>query len=348
MTAITDNIIEMKAVSIEYKMKKYNIRAIDHVELPIRRGKVTALVGESGSGKTTLMSALLRCISEPGEQVGGEILFYKKEGENGLVTEYNVGALTEEELNAYRWGNVSMVFQGAQSALNPVVKIYDQFYETAYYHDKKVSRQDFDRRVRELMDIVHLDPDKVLKAYPHELSGGMKQRVMIAFSLLLNPDVIILDEPTTALDVITQDYIFKILREINESMGITMILLTHDIGIVAKFADYVGVMYAGRLMEYGDVFTIFRERMHPYTEGLIRATPSLAVDIREMSPIEGATPDLMNLPGGCVFHPRCGRCVRECAVRTPETVCLDETHKIMCHLYGPEGGKGHAGAERNH
>lgn len=331
-----DTIMELKNVSIEYKMKNYSIRAVESVSLSIPRGKVTALVGESGSGKTTLVSAILRCISEPGEMVGGEIIFHRKDRESGKIVDENIMNYEGRKLDAYRWGNVSMVFQAAQSALNPVMKIFDQFYETAYYHDAKRTRAEVLERTRELMGIVHLDADKVLDAYPHELSGGMKQRVMIAFSLLLDPDLIILDEPTTALDVITQDYIFKILQDINEKMGITMILLTHDIGIVAKFSDYVGVMYAGRLMEYGDTMTIYKKKMHPYTNGLIRATPSLILDIQEMRPINGAPPNLMELPEGCVFHPRCEQCGELCQRSEPGSVLLDGDHMVKCHLYGKE------------
>jgi peptide/nickel transport system ATP-binding protein len=328
-----ENIIEIKDVCIDYKMKKYDIRAVDNVSLNIKRGKITALVGESGSGKTTLVSSILRCISEPGVLSSGEIIFHGKDKKNDEINTRNIMKLTDKNLNAYRWGNVSMVFQAAQSALNPVMKIFDQFEETAFYHGIDVKKQTFKGRVKELMDFVHLDSEKVMSSYPHELSGGMKQRVMIAFSLLLNPDVIILDEPTTALDVITQDYIFKILQDINETLGITMILLTHDIGVVAKVAHYVGVMYAGRLMEYGDIMTVFLKKMHPYTHGLIRATPSLILDISEMKAIEGTPVNLMKVPSGCVFHPRCEKCIETCKKEVPQGVWLEQNHFVKCHLY---------------
>lgn len=183
-----------------------------------------------------------------------------------------------------------------------------------------------------MLKIVNLDPDRTLKMYAHELSGGMKQRVMIAFSLLLNPDLIILDEPTTALDVITQDYILNILKRINREMGTSMLLLTHDIAVVAKFADYVGVMYAGKLVEYGDTLAVFEKKLHPYTAGLINATPSLYADLEGLKPIGGNPPDFVNLPKGCVFHPRCPKCMEVCKNYMPPDTFDSSGHLVKCHL----------------
>ena len=255
-----ENIVEIRDIVIEYKLKKYALRAVDGVSLDIAAGKITALVGESGSGKTTVASSLLNCISSPGEIVSGTVRCHTGPNE---VTE--VEKLGENALNEFRWKQISMVFQGAQSALNPVVTIFNQFYETMVVHEnykpkserKKITKQEAEQRIRYLLDFVNLDADRVMTSYPHELSGGMKQRVMIAFSLLLDPKLIILDEPTTALDVITQDFIFKLLQKVNREMGIAMLLLTHDISVVAKYADYMAVMYGGRLMEYGTVEEVF-------------------------------------------------------------------------------------------
>lgn len=315
-----DNIIEFKHVFIDYPLKRYTIRAVTDLSLPVKRGKITALVGESGSGKTTLASSILHCISEPGILAGGEIDFYPLQGEAIKVHELN-----EKQINRFRWEKVSMVFQAAQSALNPVYTVFRQFEETVREHGFKWSKEETERRLREIFDYVKLDADRVMQCYPHELSGGMKQRVMIAFSLLLKPELIILDEPTTALDVITQDYIFRILKQINRQEGISMLLMTHDIGIVAKFADYVGVMYAGRLMEYGSVYEVFRNRRHPYTDGLINATPSLIGALEDLRPIGGTPPDLRSLPKGCVFSPRCPFCAEECLEREPDTVVSGES-----------------------
>ena len=296
---MTENIVEFRNVSIDYPLKKYTLRAVTDVTLPIKRGKITALVGESGSGKTTLSSSVIRCISEPGRIAAGDVVFIQDDG-----TEIFVNKLTEKQLKTFRWKRVSMVFQAAQSALNPVMTVEEQFLETMAAHGVTGDKKQQLQHCKQLLDYVKLDADRVLDSYPHELSGGMKQRVMIAFSLLLQPDLIILDEPTTALDVITQSYIFNLLKQINRDMNISMILMTHDISVVAKFADYVGVMYGGRLMEYGTVRDIFHKRRHPYAEGLINATPSLVGDMDKLSPIDGQPPDLLNLPSGCVFAPR--------------------------------------------
>lgn len=323
-----DNVLQFEGVSIEYKMKDVSIRAVDKVTLPVVRGKITAIVGESGSGKTTLVSGILRNISSPGEMVEGDILFRGKD-----APEVSVGSLDKRALAAYRWSSVSMVFQASQSTLNPLMKIGEQFYETAYYHGVRQPYKEYRSHIAQLLESVRLDAPRVMDCYPHELSGGMKQRVMIAFALLLEPEVIILDEPTTALDVITQYYIFRILSEINREKGITMILLTHDIGVVAKFADYVAVMYAGRLMEYGTVYEVFDDRLHPYTDGLIRATPSLFADLSKMEAIGGEVPDLLALPDGCVFAPRCKACMEICKRERPQMHAAEEEHFVCCHRF---------------
>lgn len=323
-TTLNENIVEIKNAVIDYPLKKYTIRAVTGVDINLKRGKITALVGESGSGKTTLASSILHCISEPGVLSEGEVNFYPASG--GCVA---VHALTDKQINAFRWEKVSMVFQAAQSALNPVYTISQQFKETVSEHRFKWTKEQLKNKIAEVFDYVKLDYNRVANCYPHELSGGMKQRVMIAFSLLLDPELIILDEPTTALDVITQDYIFGILKRINVEKGISMLLMTHDIGIVAKFADYVGVLYAGRLMEYGSVYEVFRERKHPYTRGLISATPSLKGDLSALKPIAGNPPDLRALPSGCVFSPRCPFCKEECTLSEPAVAELGE-RRIKC------------------
>ena len=328
-----DILVQFNHITIEYILNKQHLKAINDVSLQIEKGKVTAFVGESGSGKTTLVSSLLSCISYPGKITGGEVLFMD---ENGPI---NVATLSDKKINHFRWEEVSMVFQASQSTLNPLMTIYDQFYETAYYHGKVKTKEDkiaFDEKVEKLLDITKLDKNRVLKSYPHQLSGGMKQRVMICFALLLDPKLIILDEPTTALDVITQEHIFNQLVEINKTLGITMILLTHDIGVVAKIADNIAVLYAGSVMEYGDVYTIFRKRMHPYTKGLIEATPSLLMDPSKIQPIPGNPPDIRNLPTGCPFHERCAKATEKCKLEKPMFKEIEDDHFIACHLYVEE------------
>lgn len=333
MVVNSENIVLFNNVSIDYPLKKYTIRAVTDVTLPIKRGKITALVGESGSGKTTLASSLIRCISEPGKIAEGEIYFYGCNGSGGYE-EIRTDLLSDKQMRKFRWNKVSMVFQAAQSALNPVMTVRDQFFETIISHDAKRPKDEVENKCRELLRYVKLDADRVLASYPHELSGGMKQRVMIAFSLLLDPELIILDEPTTALDVITQSYIFNLLRQINKEKGISMLLMTHDISVVAKFADFMGVMYGGRLMEYGTVDDLFRFRRHPYTKGLIGATPSIVGDIADMKPIEGNPPDLMALPQGCIFSPRCPQCKEICLQAEPTVRTSNMGSKGKCYFYG--------------
>lgn len=327
-----DNIVEIKNARIDYPLRKYTIHAVTDVSINIKRGKITALVGESGSGKTTLSSSLIKCISEPGVLVGGELLFYSADGVDD--NPIHIEKLSDKELQKFRWSKISMVFQAAQSALNPVLTVKEQFIETLRAHSNKSPKHEMEEKCRKYLDYVKLDVDRVFAAYAHELSGGMKQRVMIAFALLLDPELIILDEPTTALDVITQSYIFNLLKQINRDTGISMLIMTHDISVVAKFADYIGVMYGGRLMEYGDVHDVFKTRAHPYTEGLIGATPSIIADMDDMRPIEGNPPDILNLPSGCVFWPRCPKCRDICKVEEPKTYEAPDGSKCKCHLYG--------------
>lgn len=325
--AMNETIAEFKDIVIEYKMKNYSIKAVNRLNLKLKKGKITALVGESGSGKTTAATALLNCISAPGEVTSGEVIYY------GGEKPFDIIKLNDNEINDFRWKEISMVFQGAQSSLNPIMNIFDQFYETMKVHDKTITKQKAIDTSKYYLEFVNLDAERIMEAYPHELSGGMKQRVMIAFSLLLQPKLIILDEPTTALDVITQDFIFKLLKKINVEIGITMLLLTHDISVVAKYADYMGVMYCGRLMEYSSVEEVFSEKLHPYTDGLMTATPSLYKNIEDMHPIEGSPPNLLNVPSGCVFHPRCKKCIEICKKDEPPIIENSDGHIVKCHLY---------------
>ncbi|MBR1581916.1 MAG: ABC transporter ATP-binding protein [Bacilli bacterium] len=331
-----ENIVEFKNISIDYPMKKYTLRAVNNVSLNVKRGKITALVGESGSGKTTLSSSLIRCISEPGIIAEGEVIFNSNDG--SLI---NVEKLKEKELRSFRWEKVSMVFQAAQSALNPVLTVRQQFYETLDEHGIKLTKEEKEAKCLKILDFVKLDSKRVIDCYPHELSGGMKQRVMIAFSLLLDPEVIILDEPTTALDVITQHYIFNLLKEINKTMNISMLLMTHDISVVASFADYIAVMYGGRVMEYGSVEEVFKNKLHPYTKGLINATPSIIGNIDDVRPIDGRPPNMLDLPKGCVFSDRCPFAKDICKEKEPETLYKEDGSFIKCHLFlgGEDNGK---------
>ena len=318
---MSKNIVEIRDMTVEFRKPRGALLAVNHVDFDIREGCVTALVGESGSGKSTLAFTVLNIVNTTGKILSGEVLY---QGENILK-------LDKEKLNSYRWDQVSMIFQSAQSALNPLMTVQEHFWETYHVHVPDAREEDVIGRFRQLLEDVRLDPDRVLKLYPHELSGGMKQRVMIAFSMLLEPKVIILDEPTTALDVITQDYIFSILDQIHRQTGVSMLLLTHDIGVVAKVADRIAVMYAGRIVEVGDIFEVFYKTGHPYARALITTAPSLLDRGEDKEPIQGVPPDLIDLPSGCAFHPRCPYATELCRTQVPVLQTLGEDHQAACH-----------------
>lgn len=318
-----DNIIKVKDLSLQFPLRYGTVQALRNVSIEIPRGKVTALVGESGSGKTTLATALMKLVSFPGEITNGEIFFEDREVLN----------MTPDQLHHYRWEDIAMVFQAAQSALNPVMRVRDAVIETYLAHKPKTPKDTIIKTMSRLLEFVRLEPERVLNSYPHELSGGMKQRVMIAFSVLLNPKFLILDEPTTALDVITQDYIFEILAQIREEMKLTMLLLTHDISVVAKVSDRIAVMYAGKIVEEGDIVKVFQNRSHPYTAQLIGSVPSIAEDTPSQIEATSAPLDLFNLPKGCAFIERCPYAKPMCREVDPQPCMLSEDHKVFCHKY---------------
>jgi len=321
---MSDNIISIRNMKVEYKKPRGSLFAVNGVDFDLEKGKLTALVGESGSGKSTLAFTILNTISGNGKMVSGEVLF---NGEN--ILDYDT-----DTLNKYKWDKVSMIFQASQNAFNPLMTVYQHFIETYNTHVKNGNKEEMKQLFIRLMEDVRLEPERVLKAYPHELSGGMRQRVMIAFSMMLDPEVIILDEPTTALDVITQDYIFSILRTLHQRLHAAMLLLTHDIGVVAKVADSIAIMYAGKIVEMGDVSTIFKNAAHPYSYYLIKSAPSLLDTGEEKEPIEGSPPDMMDLPEGCPFHPRCKFATELCRTQEPPMVYLNDNHRAMCHYAG--------------
>ncbi|ONI38633.1 dipeptide/oligopeptide/nickel ABC transporter ATP-binding protein [Candidatus Epulonipiscium fishelsonii] len=291
------NILEIKNVSIEFALKKGILRACDNVSIDIKKGEVLGIIGESGSGKSTLASGILNLISSPGKLVSGEVWYY----ENNIKT--NLLNKTPEQFNEYRWEKIATVFQAAQNALNPVIKIKEHFIETAFAHNWH-NETEIIKKSEQVLEYVRLDAN-VLEAYPHQLSGGMKQRVLIALSLLLDPEIIILDEPTTALDVITQWYIIDILHKINKELGITLIFCTHDIAVISKVIDRIAVMYGGQIVEYGNVKEVFTLPMHPYTQGLLKAIPTLKDNMETRQAIAGAAPNLLEKQPACRFSPRC-------------------------------------------
>ncbi len=312
-------LLSVRDLVVEFELERGILRAVNDASLDIYPGEIMALVGESGSGKSTLAFALLNLVPPPGRIARGEVIY---DGTNVL-------AMNGEDLRQYRWREVAMVFQAAQNVMNPVMRVVDHFLDTARDHGEK-SDGEILAWTEELLEMVRLEPSRVLRSYPHELSGGMRQRVVIALSLLLKPRLLILDEPTTALDVVTQAYIMDILNDIRREMNLTMLLLTHDMSVVAKVADRVGVMYAGHPVEVADIETIFYRSRHPYTVGLINAAPSLVGDLESKRAIPGSPPDLINPPPGCPFMPRCAYATPRCEEK-PALRAIADGHLVACH-----------------
>ncbi|MBE6054810.1 MAG: ABC transporter ATP-binding protein, partial [Clostridium sartagoforme] len=266
-------LIEIKNLTIEFFLKNGNLKACDNISFTIYKNEVVGIIGESGSGKSTLASGILNLVQAPGKITSGEVYYYDDED-----NKINLLNLSVNEFNQYRWKEIATVFQAAQNALNPVLKIKEHFIETVLAHSPNEKEEDILKKAEEVLKHVRLDKS-VLEYYPHQLSGGMKQRVLIALSLILDPKVILLDEPTTALDVITQWYILDILKDIHKRLGVTLIFLTHDISVISGVIDRIAVMYAGELVEYGEVDDVFQDPSHPYTKGLLNAIPTLRDDV---------------------------------------------------------------------
>jgi peptide/nickel transport system ATP-binding protein len=327
IAAQKEPVIVVRNLSVEYLTPRGVVKAVRNVNLEVYKGETLFIVGESGSGKSTLGFALLNLVPQPGYIKEGEVL-YRVDG-----NEVNLMKLPPDEQREFRWKHVSMVFQAALNSLNPVMRVWDQLYDTIKAHDRNVSREEAYEKVRNLLSLVRLDADRVLRAYPHQLSGGMRQRVMIAMALLLDPKVVILDEPTTALDLLTQKNIIEVLKNIKSKLGTTMIFITHDLSLAAELADRVAVMYAGRIVELGDVYEVFYRPKHPYTYALMKTVPKLTSVDEELYPIPGSPPDMVNMPPGCKFHPRCPYAADVCKQVEPPDEWVASGHLVACHLW---------------
>ena len=309
---------------VEYQIERGVVQAVRGVSFSLARGESLALIGESGCGKTTLGVALIRLLVQAARIPRGEITYWR--GNQGI----DVLSLKERELRRFRWSECAMVFQSALNAFNPVLRIWDQIFDTAKAHGR-MSRAQVRERAMQLLEYVQLDPKRVIDAYPHQLSGGMRQRVLLAMSLLLDPQVLILDEPTTALDILTQRTIIDLLRRLKEEVGFAMLFISHDLATAAELADRVATMYAGSIVELGPVDDIFYRPAHPYTLGLIRAVPTVTGDFEDLVSIPGAPPDLVAPPPGCKFHPRCPYVTEQCRVEEPKLEThYSETHSVAC------------------
>ncbi|MCD6563961.1 MAG: ABC transporter ATP-binding protein [Thermoproteales archaeon] len=315
-------ILSIRNLTIDFKVPRGLLRAVDKLNLDVYKGECLGIVGESGSGKSVLAHAILR-LKDPNEIIrDGKILF---EGRN-------VFEFSDKELREYRWKDVSIVFQGALTSLNPVLRVISHMVDTAEAHGIR-DKKSVIKKATELLEMVRLDSDVVLRRYQHELSGGMKQRVVSALALLLDPKLVILDEPTSALDMLTQKFFVKILAEIKRKKNITMMFITHDIATVAEIADRVAVMYAGKVIEVGPVEEIFYNPLHPYTKALLNSIPSVVGDVSQFKPIPGIPPDPVNPPPGCRFHPRCPFATDTCSKVEPNLEKIGYKRWISCHRW---------------
>lgn len=331
-------LLEVKNLSVHFKIKKGWVYAVDRVSFTLERGEILGLVGESGCGKTTTGYAITQLLPQNAYiKKESQIIFDgvdllklgtkpdKHHPDYVRIVEYH------PEIRKYRWKRISMIFQGAMNAFNPVYTIGYQIIEAIKTHEPEISDEEARKRVINLYKMIGIPPDRI-DNYPHEYSGGMKQRAMIAMALALNPDLIIADEPTTALDVISQDRVLGEMNRVMRELKKSMILITHDISVVAEMADKMAVMYAGQLVEFGTTRQIFKETSHPYTEGLIGSFPSIKGTKRRLQSIPGVPPELTNPPPGCRFHPRCRYVAEICYTEEPPLIEISPGHYTKCHM----------------
>ena len=318
-----DNLLEIQDLSIHYKTRDMGeCRAVNNVTLEIRKGETVGLVGETGAGKTTIALGILRLIPDPpGKIISGTVRF---DGQD-------LYSLSEAEMRKLRGGEISMIFQDPMTALNPIDYVGDQIAEMIKLHQDVTDKEAMEK-AGDMMEIVGI-PRERYHEYPHQFSGGMKQRIVIAIALACSPRLLLADEPTTALDVTIQAQILELIDSLKKNMGTSVLLITHDLGVVAEMCDKVAIIYAGEIVEYGSCIQVFDDVAHPYTKALFNSLPSMASG-RRLSPIEGLMPDPANLPEGCKFHPRCKNCTDRCRTENPELVDLGSGHLARCFLAG--------------
>jgi oligopeptide/dipeptide ABC transporter ATP-binding protein len=318
-----DAIIEVRDVGVTYDLERREAMVLDDVSVDLQRGEILGVVGESGSGKSMLANAMMDAVEEPGITTG-EVRYYPEPGAEPM----NVLEIDDQELKQFRWEEVSMVFQGALSSFNPTMDIRGHFEETLEAHDYDVEAG-MDR-ARQLLSDLYLDPDRVLDAYAHELSGGMSQRALIALSLVLEPKVLLMDEPTAALDLLMQRSILSLLDDIKEKYELTILFITHDLPLVAGLADRLAILYAFELAEVGPADRLVRSSAHPYTRALLRAVPNLDAPLATMEPIEGTAPNPAHVPEGCHYAPRCPIATRRCREESPDFYHAGVDHRTAC------------------
>ena len=342
-------LLKVENLQTHFLTRSGTVRAVDNVSLSLRKGEVLGLAGESGCGKTTTRLSIMRLIQSPGKIIGGRILyerasdfyddsktsrnlFKRKEPERERTS--NLLDLTEPEMRGIRGNKITMIFQGAMNALNPVHRVGNQILEAIKIHEPKIEKSDAWDRVINILETVGIDESRA-RDYPFQLSGGMQQRSLIAMALVNNPDIVIADEPVTALDVIVQSQVLKATKELQRDLNLSMIMITHDLSVIAEICETLAIMYAGKICEYGNLRTLFKEPLHPYTEALINAFPSITGPKKELIDIGGTIPDLRNPPSGCRFHPRCPKAMEICRIEEPVNTHVKDGY-VACHLYQEE------------
>lgn len=324
---MSEKLLEIKNLAVHYETDAGVVKAVNKINLSLNKGQSLGLVGETGAGKTTTALSILRLLPDPPARiVEGSIHF---EGQDVL-------AMDKDALQKYRGKKVSMIFQDPMTSLNPVMTIGKQVMESLQIHEPELTEDELAVKAQKALEMVGIQADR-FNDYPHQFSGGMKQRVVIAIALCCNPELLIADEPTTALDVTIQAQVLDMIRTLRDELQTSMILITHDLGLVVENCDAVAIIYAGEVVEYGDLIDIFEHAKHPYTVGLFGCIPSIDQNVHRLKPIEGLMPDPMNLPGGCPFHDRCEHCIEICRQENPAAVEITPGHTVKCHLY--TGGK---------
>lgn len=317
------SLLNVESLTVDYQTRAGRVRAVDVVSFVIEKGETVGLVGESGSGKSTLGHSIVRLIPPPGIVKNGKIWI---EGKNILN-------ITEEEMRSIRGSKVGYIFQDPTTSLNPVKNVGDHFIELIQQHQPKCSNEEALNQTRKIFQDVGILPERI-NDYPHQFSGGMRQRIMIGLATALNPDIVIADEPTTALDVIIQAKILDLLLELRQKHRMALILITHDLGIIFENCERIIVMYAGKFVEYANSIELHRRPLHPYTKGLLQTIPNIELADQKLESISGSPPDMLNLPNGCPFWPRCPKVMKVCKRKEPEITQVRKNHGVRCFLYG--------------
>ena len=341
----SDNILEIENLETCFFTDNGVVRSVNNISFDVPKDSIVGLVGESGCGKSVTSLSIMQLVQAPqGQVTGGQIRFNSSElGKNAKGEDicYDITKMPTLDMCRIRGKDISMIFQEPMTSLNPVFTVGYQIEEVFYLNNPEATKEEAKQKAIDMLALVGIPmPETIVNYYPHQLSGGMRQRVMIAIALTGNPKLIIADEPTTALDVTIQSQILKLLKKVQADCGASVMLITHDLGVVAEMADYVVVMYAGKIVEKGTVYEIFDNPMHPYTIGIQKAKPSLASDASsELYSIPGNVPNPINIPDECLFKGRCNRRCGKCEGKYPKEIKITETHSVFCHLYDEEGGE---------